>query len=177
MAKQKRKNIMIEDALIQFRNFSGVEKRYNTAGKRNFCVFLDDETCETLIEDGWNVKWLEPRDTADKRQGYLQVTVNYKNYPPNIVIITSRGKTILNEETVSMLDWAEFECVDLVVTPSDWDMNGKSGIKAYVKSMYVTLVEDKFEQKYYDVPDSAIDSVGGCGNCDACDGSCGCGGH
>ena len=53
-------------------------------------------------------------------------------------------------------------------------MNAKKGVKAYIKSMYVTLVEDEFEKKYVDVPDSASGTIGGCGGCDTCDGTCKC---
>jgi hypothetical protein len=170
-------NIVIENARIGFRNFSGKEGRFNAAGKRNFCVFIDTELAMRLEEDGWNIRWLEPKDAGEQKQAYLQVSVSFDNIPPKMVIISSKGKTILDEESVSLLDWAEIKEVDLIVRPYNWTVqagtrNEKSGVKAYVKSMYVTIHEDEFESKYYDVPDSASDSIGGCGQCDACDGSC-----
>lgn len=165
-------NIAIENARIGFRNFSGKEGKFNPEGRRNFCVFLEEELAKTLERDGWNVRWLQPRDENEAKQGYLQVAVSYDNIPPKLIMISSKGKTILDNESVSILDWAEINEVDLIIRPYNWDVNGKGGVKAYVKSMYITIDEDEFEKKYYDVPDSAVDSIGGCGNCDACDGSC-----
>ena len=171
------KNITIENARIGFRNFSGKEGKFNNSGNRNFCVFLDKEVADELEKDGWNIKRLMPKDEQEEPQAYFQVTVSFSKIPPKIIMITSRGKSVLDDESVSLLDWAEIKEVDLIVRPYNWILyegtkNEKHGVKAYIKSMYVTIAEDEFESKYYDVPDSAVDSVGGCGECEACDGSC-----
>lgn len=152
-------NITIENARIGFRNFSGAAGRFNPAGQRNFCVFIEDpELARDLEEDGWNIKWLEPRDEGDEKQPYIQVSVSFKTIPPKIMMIASRGKTMLDEENVNVLDWADITNVDLIIKPYNWEVNGKGGVKAYLKSMYVTITEDEFEKKYYDVPDSAQNS-------------------
>lgn len=169
-------NLNIENAKIGFRNFSGKGGKFNPEGRRNFCVFLDFDSGTQLQEDGWKVKWLQPRDEGDNPQPYLPVSVSYENIPPKIVIVTKNGKTVLDENTVNMVDWAEIETVDLTIRPYNWEVNGNSGVKAYVKVMYVTIVEDDFAAKYKDVPDSAQDSIGGCGACDECDGNCDCDG-
>lgn len=168
-----KKNITISGAQIRFRNFSGKEGRYNPAGRRNFTVLIDDNLAKDLTRDGWNVRYLEPRDESEKRQACLQVTVSYQNIPPKIVMVTSHGMSVLDETTVGALDWADLSNVDLVISPYNWSMNGKSGVKAYVKTLYATIAEDPFEYKYYDHPDSAADAVGGCGRCEECDGHCG----
>ena len=152
-------NLEIESARIVFRNFSGEEGRFNAKGDRNFCVLLDRRDADILSKDGWNIKYLHPRDDNEEPQPYLSVKVNYNNIPPKVVLITSRGKTILDEESVGSLDWAELENVDLVIRPYNWSVNGKSGVKAYLKSGYFTIVEDKFESKYYDLPDNAPSSI------------------
>lgn len=151
--------ISIENARIGFRNFSGKEGKFNPEGRRNFCVFLEIELALRLEEDEWNVRWLEPREKGEERLPYLQVAVNFDNIPPKIILVTSHGKTTLDEESINILDWAEVKNVDVIIRPYNWDVSGKKGVKAYVKSMYITVVEDEFEEKYYDVPDSAANTI------------------
>jgi hypothetical protein len=143
--------VLMEGVRIIFRNFAGKEGQYNREGDRNFAVLLDDQVANDLAEDGWNVKWLKPREDAEDdepEQAYLQVSVNFKGRPPRIVLVTSRGRTNLDEEQVEMLDWADITNVDLIVRPYEWVVNNKSGIKAYLQSIYVTIQEDALELKY-----------------------------
>jgi hypothetical protein len=143
-------NIVIENAKIGFRNFSGKAAKFNPAGRRNFCVFLDKEHGLRLEQDGWNVRWLQPREEGEDMIPYLQVTVSYDNIVPKIVLVTKKRKTILDDISVDELDTAEIENVDLIIRPYNWSVNGSEGVKAYCKSMYVTIVEDEFAEKYYD---------------------------
>ena len=147
-------NIRIENAKIAFRNFSGKEGKFNPAGRRNFCVIFDQKTGNRLKEDGWNIRYLKSRDEDEPDTPYLQVAVSFDNYPPRVVLITNSGKTTLDEESVNILDWAEIDNVDLIIRPYNWELNGRTGTKAYLKAIYVTLSEDEFESKYCDVPDS-----------------------
>jgi len=151
--------VVLEDCRILFRNFSGAEGRFNAKGKRNFNVLLDQKTATAMERDGWNVKYLEPREEGDERQARLEVSVTFpgagsKGRPPRIILITSRGKTPLDESTVGLLDWAEIEKADLIVRPYEWEVNEKTGVKAYLQSLYVTIREDALELKYADTPDA-----------------------
>lgn len=142
-------DLVFENARIGFRNFSGKEGRFNPPGKKNFCVFIDDRKfADKLAEDGWNVRMLQPRDDQEEPQPYMQVAVSYANKPPKIVVVTKKKQNLLNDDTVSMLDWAEIKAVDLVISPYNWSVNGRKGVKAYCKTMYVTIEEDVFEEKY-----------------------------
>ena len=146
-------NVVIENARIFIRNFSGEADKFNKEGSRYFCVILPTETATAMSEQGWNVRWLDGRDD-DIRTPYIQVAVGFKFYPPKIVLISSSGRTSITEDTVSMLDWAELEKVDIIIRPREYSVSGRSGIKAYLKTMYATLVEDELDIKYAksDVP-------------------------
>lgn len=142
-------NIVIDNAKIIFRNFAGAPSKYNRAGDRNFCVVIEDpEFAETLNRDGWNIKKRMPRDEGDDPLYYLQVKVAFNAYPPQIKMYTKKKVTDLNEETISGLDYAGIENVDLTIRPYTYEVSGRSGISAYLKYMHVTIEEDHHASKY-----------------------------
>lgn len=141
-------NIVVENARLIFKNFAGEESKFNRAGNRNFCVILDGDSAEDLRQMGWNVKTLRPREDEDEPTYYLQVTVAFGNFPPKVIMISGKTKTVLDEESIDTLDYAEIANVDLIIRPYHWEVNGKEGIKAYLKTMYVTIEQDVFAGKY-----------------------------
>lgn len=161
--------VVIENARIIFRNFQGKESEFNREGDRNFGVILPEELAIPMEQDGWNVKRLKPNE-EEKEAGiefgpwWLQVKVGYRGGPPKIVTITSRGKTAITEDTVETLDWVEIATagppqknedppegsplVDIIIRPYHYDVSGRKGISAYLKTMFLTINEDPLEQKY-----------------------------
>jgi hypothetical protein len=144
--------VLMEGVRLIFRNFTGKEGQYNREGDRNFGVVLPDDVAEAMLADGWNVKYLQPREDVAEEETqtpWLPVKVGYgKGRPPKIMLVTDRGRTALDESTVDMLDWADITNVDLIVRPYNYEVHGRSGVSAYVQSMYVTIEEDALERKY-----------------------------
>lgn len=159
MTSEKRvtSNIKIEDAKLIFKNFQGKGSAYNTEGNRNFGVLLDDDLAETLEADGWKIKRLRP-DEDGFQQAWIPVKVKFGDYPPIATLITSRGKTKLNEDTIGQLDWTTIKTADLIIRPYNYPaMNGRpAGVSGYLKCIYVTVAEDDLALKYADIPDAEM---------------------
>ncbi len=159
MKKKFVKNVTLENARIlpgQFKNFSGEKDKYNPQGRREFCIVLDTETADALVEEGWNVKQLDPRDDDEAPTPYIKACIRFDNIPPTIYMVTGKNnkKTLLTEETIGNLDYVQIEYADIILSPYCWEMETKdgvnSGIKAYVKTMYVKVEEDDLAAKYAD---------------------------
>lgn len=144
-------NITIENARLCFKNFAGEKQKFTPEGKKTFSVVLDENTAKELEEWGWNIKWFPMRDDQDEPTAHLPVELSWKASPPVIELINGDRMTSLNEDTVDVLDWADITNFDLIVQPYRWEVNGKSGVKAYLKEMYATQAFTPFTEKYKDL--------------------------
>lgn len=137
--------------ILPWRNFSGEERPpFNKAGDRNFAVELDQEQATYLASLGYNVKTREAIDEGDAPTFNIQVKVKFKNRPPKVYMITSTGRTLLDEGLVGVLDSVDFLMVDIICVPFDWEIQAtqKSGVSAYLKTGFFTIDEDPLELKY-----------------------------
>ncbi len=141
------RNVTIEDCQIVLRNFTGKEGKFNPPGSRNFGVLLSPEQAEDMADLGWNVKYFKPRDDEPIGQAFIKVAVSYENKPPKILMVTSRGKTFLDEDTVDSLDHVDIQVADVTLNPYEHSFNG-GGVKAYAKTLVVQVVEDYLEMKW-----------------------------
>ena len=144
-------NINIEGAMIIWKNFSGERDKFNP-GKRGFSVVIDDTVmADELRQEGWNVKDRPLQEGADdsEQEWTLPVKLNMNRYT-QVWLIVGNHKTLLDEDTVSQLDVVDIVNCDISIRPYEWEMNGRTGITAYVDSMYVTIRENKFAEKYAD---------------------------
>lgn len=141
-------DLTIENAHIIYKQFSGNDK-FNP-GVRSFSVVLDEADAEVLEADGWNIRHKPSKNDPEVMVHTLQVRVRYDKRPPRVVMIgdTSKRVTFLTEDTIGQLDTAAIKNIDLTINPSPWSTMGKSGIKAYLKTAYVTIEEDNLDLKY-----------------------------
>lgn len=139
-----------EDHPIVYSNFEGRATDFNPAGTRTFCLVLTPEEAEVMAANRWNVKFKEPSD-AEGAEGFhfLQVKCGFQGYkPPVVVMITSKGHTILSEDMVAILDSVDIKQFDCVIRPYDHNSGMGTGRAAYLKTAYVTIDEDPLMMKY-----------------------------
>lgn len=152
----QRKDLIIEDAEILFRNFEGREERHdgrimNSEGSRNFHVIVPEEIVDQLIEDGWNVKALNPREEGDPERHEIKVNVSYRYRDPDIRMYAGRRETHLTQDSVANLDYADILSADLVIHPSEYlKDDGSTGLSGYLTELRVRVQESPFAEKYAD---------------------------
>jgi hypothetical protein len=157
MAQYKDESVVIENTRLLFRNFKGAKGKFNKEGERSFSVVLSDAQAQEMIDAGWKVKWLKPREEDDVPTPFLPVKINFEGKrPPRIVMITSKNRTTLDEDSVSLVDFANVANVDLIVNPYHWNVDGDTGINAYLKSMFIIIEEDYLDRKYADLAESSV---------------------
>lgn len=144
-------DLTLRNVRIIFRNFAGAPTRFNAAGgKRTFSILLNETEANELKSMGFNVKALKQRDPDDDPAFHLPVEVSYRVKPPRIVFISNQGRkrTVIDEDTVGLIDYTEIEKIDLTINPYQWEMENARGVKAYLRTMYVTIREDELDIEY-----------------------------
>lgn len=166
--------IHIENAIIVSKNFKGEEKRdpenpkriVNTKGNRNFSMLLNEEAADLisnyrLVGEGdkkfkVSVK-LPPEDAEDQTPSiYMSVKVSYKYdadgrpkwFNPVINQYSSKGKTEKTEKNVDSIDDVYIEKASLIFSAYPYDVNGKTGLSAYLRKMNYKIMEDEMDAKW-----------------------------
>lgn len=137
--------LMIDDARIVYRNFSGRGDKFNREGDRNFSVVIPtEEMADALVKEGWNVKIKPPREEGDIPFMTLPVKIKFNDRGPKVYLKTGHNQVTLDEESVSILDNVDILSVDMDIRPYDWEVQGKEGRTAYLQSIKVTQEIDRF---------------------------------
>lgn len=148
-------NINVENARITFKNFSGRATKFSPKGLRSFSLILDEGLAAKLEKDGWNVRYLNPREEGDLPTPILDVKVRVDEdtpIPAEVYLIQDGYKHRLYEDTIGMLDEMTFDNIDLIIRPYQWEFGGKGGVKAYLKTLYASGLNDTITSKYLDIP-------------------------
>lgn len=155
ISRRENESILIDDARIVFRNFGGKPGQFNAAGQRNFHALLPPDVAAALEGQGFNVKYLRPREEGDIPQAHLKINVKMdSNVPPKVFVINSRGRKQLTEDMLDILDWADFAKIDLIFNRYQraWP-DGRTTVTAYLQTFFGTIREDELELRYANVPE------------------------
>ena len=147
-------DLVLQNTKIIHKNFEGRPGPYNRQGDISFSAVISPEIVDALRAEGWMVKELPPREDVEGSESlfFIPTRVNFDSKrPPEVFLVTRNGLVQLDEKTVATLDHAEIINVDCTLHPHRWENNGKTGVKAYLRHMYVTIREDILAQKYADM--------------------------
>lgn len=156
MAANRKRDLIIEDAVLMFTNFEGREERHegrvmNAKGARNFHVIVPEDIVEQLIDDGWNVKILAPREEGDEARHMVKVNVSYRFREPDIRVYTNDREYIYHEDQVANLDYADIISADVIIHPSEYTKDdGTIGLSGYCTELRVVIESSPFDKKYAD---------------------------
>lgn len=140
--------LQIDDCRIVYRNFSGAASKFNREGDRNFAVVIPDEDIAAQLQDlGWNVKVRPAREEGEPPFITLGVKVKFNDRGPAVYLDSCGTLTKLNEDTIDCLDQIDISSVDLDIRPYTWEVNGRTGISAYLQSIKVTQLVDRFADR------------------------------
>lgn len=146
-------DIEIEDAQIKwsFSHFDGRADTFNDEGDHNFTVILEKEHALDLMDQGWSVKVMEPREEGDDPEYLLKVKISYRFEPPKIYLIKGGRKIRADETDLVDIKRSTTEQISVIIQPSRWVHGNNSGITAYAKELYAKVKESRFEAMYADL--------------------------
>lgn len=151
-----------ENAKIRwgFSNFAGAKRLYNEEGDHNFTIDLTQTEAEKLITDGWNVRQRPAREEGEPDEYTLKVSISDKFDMPAIYFI--RGGRKFPVEYMAELNNIRpnmVSSIDFIAEPGKPWEDEKASIEAgypimkrtaYLKEMYVNMVESQLGSKYSD---------------------------
>ena len=167
--------VEIRNARVLWPNFEGRKAQFNDAGRRNFCLLIDDETARKMEADEWRVKYLKPKEEGDEPQPYLRVNVSYEYFEPVIDMIQGDRLKHLKEDTIYILDTVDIDHVNCLLQGSWYEgADGNKGYTPYLKELYAHIPVSRLAQEYAaqfkeDMEESYADHGQYCnGDCSTC---------
>ena len=157
----------LTNADILFRNFAGVEKQYNNAGDRNFCVRLDEQIANELASMDIPVKILEPRDEDGEPLRFIKVKIKDfskvysanvgQHWPADMSLAERKEKQKLSEASYYSLDDANVQTAWITVSIYRWEMgagpNKKRGTSLSLSEGFFKVEPNELEAQFFGIPD------------------------
>lgn len=153
-------NLTLEHVKIAKKNFRGINHNgYNAQNKKTFWVILDPERfdIQAMQAQGWNVREIyRDEEHQDEPVMYrLEVEMKWDRKPPTITqVIKEDGKirkVPLTEKAAECLDTSKVtEAILEIGHGSTYSINGKTGIKAYLRRGYFETEVDPWDKYYAD---------------------------
>lgn len=140
--------LIIDGADLIFKNFSGRETTFNRFNERNFGVIIHDKDwAHALRLIGWCVKELK-----DSEEYFIPVSVRLPSNPPEPMVTVTHKRSDRNVQITYKVDSPEIGDLDrmtltncmLKIRGCRYEINGKSGIKAYLSSL---LAEREYKKE------------------------------
>ena len=141
---------------MMWRNFEGKLGRFNAEGQKNFNIVLNERDAQFLIDEGFNVKYKEPKMEGEEGIYTLKINVNFGGYKaPEIWMKNNHGNTQLTKDDVKILDWADIVEYFLIFNPNI----KPDSMTAYLDKLLVTVKESEYESQFFDEEDSSTNTM------------------
>lgn len=124
------------------RNFSGKLEKGTPEGQRYFFLRLIDAEATVMLEEGWEVKYLQSHSEGDISQAFLKVRVGFAKHIPQISVVAPTGEFLVHEDRVGILDDLNIfgdVGIDVVVWPYYWSVGHNKGIKANLRKLDIFM--------------------------------------
>lgn len=134
---------LFESARIGKKNFKGALSPFGEDRGANFRIYFteDPERAADLRAKGYNIKGGDPiENTSDFYPEYLEVSVG--KGPVDVWITNGNGDnqpTFVEKDQLAMLDSLRISNADVLVNGFEWKVGSKTGTKAYLRKLYVTV--------------------------------------
>lgn len=160
IVERRNRTIVIDgivDREVRSRNFGGEERKdkitgrtVNSAGYRNFLLFVSEDIAEELKDQGCEVKYTKVQGPNDTPMPYVSITVSYYIRDVEACMISNGNVTQLDQNHIYMLNNVDFKnvCIELAYGKEKVHQNGVKYIPLYAQKIWAEVVPSYFAEKY-----------------------------
>lgn len=151
---ENNKLVSIENTRFIFEtNFSGDPRRDKFGSTKRYAnIVLPEDVASQLMEEGFNVKCLDPKEDYESNEPtyFIKATCNFESkYPPRIYLVSGdNNPSLLDSEAVGVIDTVYIKNVNAILSKWYNDNTGKWSL--FVRTLYVEqeLDSDPFAARY-----------------------------